>query len=244
MVFNRKNFYLLRLCLAIFIFALTIAAFASPSPIFHKIIALQLGPQLIKLFIDFSIPAAIVIFLLLLFTFLFGRFYCSIICPFGLLQDFIGFVFKRKTGKSQNFYKTRYFITLVVLGLLIGGFVIGLKILDPFSNFGLILSAVLNKLSILSFVHVLLVLVIITILVFFKNRIFCTTICPIGTILGICSKYGIFRLNTNRNCTKCKQCEKECPTGCIDLGIVDNERCVRCLKCINKCQLEAIKYGK
>lgn len=237
---NKKIFYLIRLCLAVFVLVFTMAAFLSSVPVFHKIIELQLGPQFVKLFTYYSISAAIIITLCLFLTFLFGRFYCSVICPFGLLQDFLGTIFKRKTGKSKNFYKIRYYTTAIVFGLLIGGSVIGIKILDPFVNFGLILSAILGKLTI----HALLVFVIISLLVFFKNRIFCTTICPIGTILGICSKYGIFKLNTNSNCTKCKQCEKECPTGCIDSGIVDNERCVRCLRCINKCPQEAIKYGR
>lgn len=245
---NRKNCYLIRLCLATFVFVLIVAAFVSPLTIFHKIIGFQLGPQFVKLFIDFSIFASLMIGLSLLFTFIFGRFYCSIICPFGLLQDFLGAILKRKTGKSRNFYKIRYFTAAIVFGLLIGGSVLGVKLLDPYVNFGLILSAFLNKLNQLSLVHAILVFVIISLLVFFKNRIFCTTVCPIGTILGIFSKNGVFKLKINSNCTKCKQCEKECPTGCISSGIVseivDNERCVRCLRCIKECPQEAISYGR
>lgn len=240
-IMNSKiNFYLIRLCLAAFVFVFTIVAFVYPFTIFHKIIELQPGSQFVKFSTELSMSAFIIIGLLLLFTFLFGRFYCSVICPFGILQDLIGAVLKRKTGKSKNFYKTRYFITAIVFGLLIGGSVVGFKVLDPFVNFGVIESAILGKLTI----HAILVFAIISLLVFFKNRIFCTVLCPIGTILGICSKYGIFKLEINSNCTKCNQCEKECPTGCIDSGSVDNERCIRCLRCINGCPQEAINYGR
>lgn len=238
----KKLLYILRICLAAFLLILTTIAFAGVIPESSKILSLQLGPQLTKLLTAFSWTTLAIVFFILIITFLFGRFYCSTVCPFGILQEMIGSIFGRKTGNAPNFYKTRYLIASIVFGLLIGGSALGLKILDPYTNFGIIISNFLNPSSIFSVMYAAIVLLIITLLVVFKDRIFCTTICPIGTILGLFSKYGVFKLNIDSNCTKCKACENECPTGCIDSSNIDNERCIRCLKCVAKCPQNAIKY--
>lgn len=240
---SNKIFYIARISSAIILFALTLSIIAGFTPSLYKILELQLGTQLTTLLAGFSVVTFTIILSMFLLTFIFGRFYCSIACPFGLLQDFIGFICKRKTGKTQNLYKTRYFITSVVFGLLISGSIIGLKILDPYTNFSLIISNFLKTNPGISMIHAILALIVILAFVIFKNRIFCTTICPIGTLLGLCSKYGVFKLQINSdNCAKCNICEKECPTGCIDSGVIDNERCTRCLRCLDKCSKNAIKF--
>lgn len=241
---KNKIFYVLRISFAVLFFILTMFAFIGIIPNLQEIVYLQLGPNLAKLFSTFSILAIAIVLSILLVTFLFGRFYCSTICPFGLLQDFIGTVFGKKTGKASNYYKIRYIIALIVFAFLAAGSVILFKFLDPYTNFGLIVSNFLNSTSSLSLTHAVLVLVVVALLVILKNRIFCTTICPIGTILGLCSKAGIFKLHINSDCVNCGICEKECPAGCIDSNKIDNERCTRCLKCIANCSKQAIKYGK
>lgn len=241
---SNNALYRLRMCVACFVFVLTILAFAGVSPVLYKFLYLQLGPQLAKSLSFFSILTIAMIISILLLTFLFGRFYCSTICPFGFLQELIDKAFGRKLGKCKNFYKTRYVIALMVFGLLIGGSVMGLRILDPYTNFGLVFSNILDHSSILSLSHAIFVVLIITILVSIKNRIFCTTICPVGTILGLCAKHGVYKLNINSDCVQCGICEKECPAGCIDSKNIDNERCIRCLKCITNCSKQAIEYDK
>ncbi len=80
-------------------------------------------------------------------------------------------------------------------------------------------------------------IIILIALVLFKRRIYCTAICPVGTLLGICAKQGVYRLRVEATCTNCGICERNCPTGCIDSRqrTVDNERCVRCLNCVSFC---------
>lgn len=239
-----KIFYILRISLAALLFIVTFFAFVGSTPAIHNILYLQLGPDLLKSFSIFSVAAIIIAFSILLLTLLFGRFYCSVICPFGLLQDFIGSIFGRKAGKTPNYYKIRYTIAAITFAFLIMGSAVLFKFLDPYTNFGLLVSNFLNSTSPLSLTQAILVLVVISLLVIFKNRIFCTTICPVGTILGLCSKNGLFKLHINSDCINCGLCEKECPAGCIDSNIIDNERCIRCLKCIASCSQQAIKYKK
>lgn len=236
-----KNLYKSRIAAAGIIFVLTILAFTGSIPTFLHI---QLGPQIASLFANFSLVGVIVILSTLLLTLIFGRLYCSTICPFGILQDIIGTIFTRKSGKTVNPCAIRYFITAVVFGSVIGGSVIFFKFLDPYTNFSLLITNFLKSPSNLSLIQAIIVLVIIFALVIFKNRIFCTIICPVGTILGLCSKYSLFKLNTNENCTKCGICEKECPVGCIDSQKIDNERCIKCFRCIEKCPEQAMRYEK
>jgi len=83
----------------------------------------------------------LVVLILILLTFLFGRIYCSVICPLGIFQDVISWFsrsFKRK--KKHSFSKEkkilRYgFLVATVLAFLVGGnFIVSL--LDPYSAYG------------------------------------------------------------------------------------------------------------
>lgn len=237
-----KIIYGVRILFVTVITVLTIFAIVGLMPSLSKILYLQLGPQLAKLFLDFSFKTLIIVLGALMFTFLFGRFYCSLICPFGLMQDFIGTVLNRKTGKTSNFYKARYLIAFIVFSLLFAGTVAGLKLLDPYTNFSIIVSNFFHSTSQLSLIMAIVIVLIITVLVFFKNRIFCTMICPVGTILGLFSKYGIYQLKMNSDCINCGKCEQDCPVGCIDGNIIDNERCIRCLKCLCSCPQHSVEY--
>lgn len=54
-----------------------------------KIFDLQLTALLQRFLVDVSLTAAILLSALLLLTLFFGRVYCSTLCPFGLLQEFL-----------------------------------------------------------------------------------------------------------------------------------------------------------
>jgi len=78
------------------------------------------------------------------------------------------------------------------------------------------------------------------------GRLYCNTICPVGTLLGWISKLSIFRIDINTmNCIKCGKCAFECKSGCInvkDLSI-DHSRCVTCFNCLTVCEDDAIDFN-
>lgn len=78
------------------------------------------------------------------------------------------------------------------------------------------------------------------------GRLYCNTICPVGTLLGWISKISIFKININHdNCIKCGKCGFECKSGCInvkDLSI-DHSRCVACFNCLTVCNDSAIDFS-
>ena len=175
---------------------------------------------------------------ILLFTFLFGRFYCSVVCPLGILQDIFAFILRRKSVSAVNWHKLRYAIAGFAFASFAAGsgFITGL--IEPYSFFGRIVAFIKNPLYLAGGIS-LFVIIMITAR---QKRMFCTAFCPIGTILGLCAKISPFKMKLSDKCVKCHRCAAACPVGCIapDSATLDNELCIRCLKCLPVCPTNAI----
>lgn len=219
--------------------------------------------------------SALVFIFLVILTLLFGRVYCSTICPLGTLQDIItktGNLFKSKKNRRFKFDRPynwlRYSILTIVGALFIFGITLPLAYLDPYSNYGRISSEILSRSEQLihngfsqifpenvsfmnysvfvagSFIFALLFLLVIVILSAFRGRLYCNTICPVGSFLGLISKLSFFKPVVNNNCNHCMACVQKCKSQCIDVENqgVDETRCVACLNCMQACKRGAISY--
>lgn len=173
-------------------------------------------------------------------TVLFGRFYCSVICPFGILQDIIAFLSRRESRADKNRPFLRYGIAAAAFSSFAAGSAFIIGNIDPYSCFGRIAAFVKNP----SYIIGALTLLAIAALAVWKKRIFCTSFCPVGTVLGLCAKISPFKMRLSDKCVKCRKCVSVCPSGCIDPDnrALDNERCVRCLKCSAVCPVDAINF--
>lgn len=231
----KNKLYQIRLFITLIIFIFIILGIIG---IFYpiNIFDIQLVPLLQKSIINFSIITIIILSVILIITLFFGRLYCSLICPMGIFQEILGLIFKKDNEYQKN-KPYKYFISAITIGFMIGGSTLLIKYLDPYTLFTSAFTYSIIGLS---------AIIIIAIITFFKNRFFCTNICPVGTILGLISKISIFKLYIDKNeCLSCSNCERNCPTGCInsDEEIIDNENCIKCLKCIGNCPKDAIKFG-
>jgi ferredoxin len=91
----------------------------------------------------------------------------------------------------------------------------------------------------------LLLLGLVTGLAAWRGRIYCNTLCPVGTVLGLLARGAAFRLTLDRSaCTKCAECLRACKAQCLDLrtGTIDAARCVACFNCITACPEQGVGY--
>ncbi len=248
-----------------------------PTVWIHRIHSLQFIPSLLGFIHMLSITAAGFVFVIVL-TLLFGRVYCSTICPLGILQDFFSYISRKLAIKKRFRYSPprnlfRYgFLVLSVVSLFFGS-ILTLYLLDPYSNFGRIFSDlvrpviiklnnllarnlekadiyILYRVQFLGFqwvkaVFPLLVLIIILWFSVMYGRLYCNTVCPVGTFLGLLSRISLFRIKMDQgSCTQCGKCSLVCKASCIDTKSmhVDMSRCISCYNCIKSCSSSAIGY--
>lgn len=76
---------------------------------------------------------------------------------------------------------------------------------------------------------------------------YCNTVCPVGTILGLVSRFAVFkpRIDTSK-CNGCGLCARNCKASCIDAKThrIDYSRCVACMDCLGKCRQGAISFSR
>lgn len=214
----REFAYKIRLIIAIIIFV-SIISFG---------VFLFLNPQVLHNLPMFKIGLISVVTILLA-ALLFGRIGCSLVCPFGIFQEIVSLFFDRQNEKRPNWIG-KYIILLLF-----------------FVAFG-ILAFKYKEITALNIPFMFLVFtfslfVITGILSAFKDRIFCTHICPCGTLVGLLSKISLFKLTIDKEkCVCCGICERNCPSCSVESleESIDNETCVKCLKCMSNCPKGAI----
>ena len=89
--------------------------------------------------------------------------------------------------------------------------------------------------------------IILIILAWRNGRTYCNTICPVGTFLGLISRFSVFKpvIDTSK-CNGCGLCARNCKAACINAKVheIDYSRCVDCMDCIDKCRQGAIRYTR
>lgn len=189
----------------------------------------------------------------------------------------LGMTLKRRHGVryTRPHNALRYgVLALFVIGVASGS-VLLIGLLDPYSHFGRVMALIFrpvvvmlnNLMSVVSsnwgsytpalldvnlaVWHVILVplaiLILVSVMAAFRGRLFCNTLCPVGTLLGIVSRLSLFRIQIDRDkCDHCAKCVVACKSGCIDLKSrsVDVSRCVVCFDCIGVCTEAGIGYRR
>ena len=198
----------------------------------------------------------LVIVLVLVLTLLFGRIYCSTICPLGVFQDGISRVRVtlgrlRKKRKPFHFRKEhkwlRYGIWVLFVAALAAGVQSFVAILAPYSAYGRIVAGIVHFKAGPVLIVAAATLLVVGLLAFFTGREYCNSICPVGTTLSFFSRFALFRPVIDADkCKNCKLCEVNCKASCIDVANhkIDYSRCVVCFDCIGNCKFDALKYHR
>jgi len=222
-----------------------------------------------------------VIAVLLVITLLFGRIYCSVLCPLGVFQDGVSWLSGlRNKGKKRlrfSFSKEKKWLRYTILGLFVLAMIFGLQIfvalLAPYSAYGRIVTnlfqpiyRVVNNLfaglsehfgnyafypksvwlkSLPTFIVAAVTFIAVVVMSWKNGRSYCNTVCPVGTLLSLFSRFAMFRpvIDTDK-CKNCMLCEHACKASCIDVANhkIDYSRCVACFNCLENCHCDALHY--
>lgn len=210
-------------------------------------------------------------------TLIFGRIYCSSVCPMGTLMDVSSCgrrIFSRRARQRVYRYSppnnlVRYLSLALMAVCCIIGFSLIPSIIDPISTFHRICNDFFNPLlnwtarlltsmgiayddaryavsiSVVSSIVASFLFTVVILIAAQSGRTLCNTVCPIGAVLGLVSRYSIFQINIDTDkCTQCRRCEYVCRAHCINLTdhVVDTSRCVNCFSCLTVCDDNAIRY--
>lgn len=237
----------LRVCTALLILALFLFAFAKggQAALLAVLMRSQLSPSLIR---GGILTAAAAIAL----TMLFGRVYCSILCPMGTLQEVFWQIprVRKKKARRMNPPRIRYLVPLLAGAGAVFGIPPLMVGLDPVSIFGrgsrgyaLLLRGewALSGIAVSS----LILFTFILLLSLLHGRRFCDW-CPVGVALGFPASIAPLGVRIDgESCVSCGICEQVCPLSCADSGgkRISRDRCVLCGRCAAACPTGAARYG-
>ena len=268
----------IRIVLAALFFAGITLLFLDITGTAHKWLGWMAEIQLLPAIL--AVHAAIIVPLVLL-TLMFGRVYCSVICPLGVMQDIISWLNGRRSKKNRfrfSYSPAKNFLRYSVLGVFIALLTIGANqiavLIAPYSAYGKIASSLLAPLyqwgnnlfawvaeragsyafystevwmrSGATLITATVTLAATGFLAWKYGRTWCNTICPVGSFLGLISRFSIFvPVIDTAKCKSCGLCEKQCKSSCINTKEhnIDYSRCVACMDCIDTCKDGAVRYS-
>ena len=218
-----------------------------------------------------------VVAVLVVLTLVFGRIYCSVICPLGVMQDVVSWLHGRRKRNRFTYSKEKKWLRYGMLGVFIISAVAGINaivsLLAPYSSYGRIASSLFKPVyeagnnvlasiaehfnsyafysvdvwmkSLPTLIIASVTFVAIVILAWRGGRIYCNTICPVGTILSFFARFSWFKVRIDESkCVNCGLCTKNCKASAIDFKNhkIDYSRCVVCGDCLGKCHKGALSF--
>ena len=213
----------------------------------------------------------VVVVVLIALTLVFGRIYCSIICPLGVLQDILARLHRKKNkyAYSKEVRWLRYPVLVLFIIALVAGVGVFFQLLAPYSAYGRIATMIFQPLWMMAnnvlgtiaeradsyafytvdvwmkslpvLAIAAVTLVLLFVLAWRGGRTYCNTVCPVGTILSFFARFSWLKIHFDTD--KCKNCSL-CSKNCKAACIDFKTHTVdysRCVVCGN-C-IDACKFG-
>ena len=135
----------IRKIIAAFVFILITLLFLDVTGTLHHWLGWLAKVQFLPALLAMNV---VVVVLLLLLTLIFGRIYCSVICPLGIMQDVISWIHDKRKKNRFSFSKEkkwlRYSMLVIFVIALIAGVHSLVALLAPYSSYGRIVTNLLK----------------------------------------------------------------------------------------------------
>jgi polyferredoxin len=204
----------------------------------------------------------------LLLAILVGRAFCGWVCPLGSLNHFLGSLksdTKRgaaliQSNRYKRWHAAKYYVLAAVLVMALFGSAAGL-LLDPISlmvrsmsvavlpTFDAALSAAVLTVTQPHF-HQAFVIGALFVLILALNtrvtRFWCRAICPLGAMLGVCSRWSLTQLRKHDDkCDDCRRCLLHCQGGDdpIPGAAWRKAECHLCMNCVSDCPTGGVAFA-
>lgn len=217
--------------------------FAGVLPLgFHSVTKIQLVPALLALNVE-------VLVILLVLSLVFGRVYCSFICPMGVYQDVVAWVSKKFTKKKKyTFSKALTVLRWTVFAATVIAFIFGFNflvgLLDPYGAYSRIVTHIFRPAYLAGNNLLEYIFSGFDNYTFYKVGIYSlgvlSTLIALATLVGI----GLLAWRNGRT-----YCNTICPVGTL-LGFIsryslfrlqfDDDKCNSCGLCTMKCKASCI----
>lgn len=213
----------------------------------HKWLGWMARIQLVPAILDVNV---VIIVGLVILTLVFGRIYCSVICPLGVMQDIIAWFGKKGRHLPYSYSKALSWVRYSFMALFIVAFFAGacslVTLLEPYSTYGNIAGNLLQPIWKLCN----------NLLAFFAERInsyalYETSVwiksgVALGVSVGMLIVIGIMAWRNGRT-----YCNTVCPVGTV-LGwlsryslfrpVIDTDKCNGCSLCAKNCKASCINH--
>ena len=189
---------------------------------------------------------------LVLLTLVFGRVYCSVICPLGVFQDSISWLRAHKDKKAYQYKKEmkwlRYGVWVLFLAALIAGVHVIVSVLAPYSAYGRMVQNLLQPLYLWGNNLLALIAERAGSYAFYEKEVWLRSVPTLVIAVVTLVVIAVLAFKGGRT-----YCNTICPVG-TTLGffsrfamfrpVIDESQCVRCHSCEHKCKGQCIEITK
>ncbi len=199
-------------------------------------------------------PAGLFILLaIVLMSLVFGKSFCSWLCPVGLISEMVGDLGRRLFGRTLRVPRWLDYPLRSLKYLLLAFFAYSIFFLMNETALRLFLDSPYNLVSDIKMYYffadvsrfALIVIGVLLLASVLIRNFWCRYLCPYGALLGLTSLLSPLKITRNPiSCIDCAKCAKACPSSIkVDkVKTVVSDECTACMNCVDVCPVADTLY--